>query len=252
MTDTHQRATDALSIQLYSLRAELGEHRAQTLERLAGLGLARVEPYDILSDPAQLAHELTSAGLVAPTAHVKLLDAPLDDAMSAARTVGVETLIVPWAEPALFQDRAGVASLAERLNAATGRAADAGMRVGYHNHEFEFSARIDGTSAWEVLVDLLDERVVLQLDTYWASVGGADVFELLPRLSSRITAVHVNDEKPEADDPPTLGVPVVGRMPEVTALARDIGALVVVEVVVDGDSWPAIERNTQFFAEALS
>ncbi|MCK8475550.1 sugar phosphate isomerase/epimerase family protein [Microbacterium aurugineum] len=252
MTHTHQRATDALSIQLYSLRTELGERRAQTLERLARLGLTRVEPYDILSDPTQLARELTSAGLVATTAHVKLLDAPLDDAIAAARTVGVETLIVPWAEPELFQDRAGVASLAERINATVERAADAGMRVGYHNHEFEFSVRIEGKPAWEVLVDLLDERVVLEVDTYWASVGGADVFELLPRLASRVTAVHVNDEEPEADDPPTLGVPVLGRMPEVTALARDIGALVVVEVVVNGDPWPAVERNTRFFAEALS
>lgn len=252
MTDLHERATDALSIQLYSLRTELGERRAQTLGRLARLGLSRVEPFDILSAPGQLARELEAAGLVAPTAHVKLLGAPTDVVLEAARTVGVETLLVPWAEPALFQDRAGVASLAQRINALAERAADAGMRVGYHNHDFEFSSRIDGTAAWEVLVDLLDERVVLEVDTYWASVGGADVFELLPRRASRIVAVHVNDEGPEADDPPTLGVPVVGRMPEVTAIARGIGALVVVEVVVDGDPWAAVERNTRFFAEVLS
>lgn len=255
MTDTTVQSdpsASSLSVQLYSLRTALGDRRAATLQWLAGLGYTQAEPYDILSDPRQLAQELTAAGLTATTAHVKLLETPIDEAIAAARLVGVETLIVPWADPALFTDRGGVASLAERINAAAEQAAAHGLRVGYHNHDFEFAARIDGRPAWEVLVELLDERVVLEVDTYWASVGGADVFELLPRLASRIRAVHVNDEEPEPDDPPTLGVPVVRRMDEVTALAAGIGALVVVEVVVEGDPFPAVERNTRFFAEALS
>lgn len=247
MTDT-----TTLSIQLYSMRTELGERRSATLRRLADLGYTRVEPYDILSDPEQLARDLNAAGLKAPTAHVKLLDVPIDDALTAARTVGVESLIVPWAEPSLFTDRAGVEALAARINAAAERAAAHGLRVGYHNHDFEFSSLIDGHAAWEVLVELLDDRVVLELDTYWASVGGANVFELLPRLASRVWYVHVNDEEPEPDDPPTLGVPVVGRMREVVELAARHARLVVVEVVVDGDSLPAVERNTRFFQEALS
>ena len=240
-----------LSIQLYSVRTQLGEKRPATLRRLADLGYTRVEPYDILSDPAHLARDLSAAGLEAPTAHVKLLDVPIDEALAAARTVGVEALIVPWADPALFADRASVESLAARINAAAERAAEHGLRVGYHNHDFEFSSLIDGRAAWEILVELLDERVVLEVDTYWASVGGADVFELLPRLSSRIRYVHVNDEEPEPDDPPTLGVSVVGRMHEVTALAARSVELVVVEVVVDGDPLPAVERNTRFFQKAL-
>ncbi|WP_407359633.1 sugar phosphate isomerase/epimerase family protein [Microbacterium sp. LBN7] len=246
MTDT------MLSIQLYSVRTELGRKRPATLRRLAELGYRRVEPYDILSDPENLARDLAAAGLEAPTAHVKLLDVPIDEALAAAKTVGVETLIVPWADPALFADRAGVESLAARINAAAESAAAEGRRVGYHNHDFEFSTLIDGRAAWEILVELLDERVVLQVDTYWASVGGADVFELLPRLASRIRFVHVNDEEPEPDDPPTLGVPVVGRMSEVTVLAARSVELVVVEVVVDGDPLPAVERNTRVFQGALA
>ncbi|MDQ0727828.1 sugar phosphate isomerase/epimerase [Microbacterium sp. W4I20] len=242
----------ALSIQLYSVRTELGERRPATLRRLADLGYARVEPYDILSDPDQLARELAGTGLTAPTAHVKLLDVPLAQALSAARTVGVETLILPWAEPDLFNDRAGVESLAARINLAAEQADTQGLRVGYHNHDFEFAAQIEGRPAWEVLVDLLDDRVVLELDTYWASVGGADVFELLPRLGARIRYVHVNDEPPEPDDPPTLGVPVTGRMREVVELAARMVELVVVEVVVDGDPLPAVERNTRFFQGVLA
>ena len=241
-----------LSIQLYSVRDALGDRTAQTLARLSGLGYAHVEPYDILSDPDALAHALRAERLDAPTAHVKLLDVSVSSAIAAAQTVGVRTMIVPWAEPELFTERAGVEQLAARLNQAASAAAVHGIRVGYHNHDFEFAAQIDGRAAWEVLVELLDERVVLELDTYWASVGGADVFELIPRLGDRIRFVHVNDEEPEPDDPPTRGVPVVGRMRDVVALAAKTAELVVVEVVVDGDPFEAVERNSRFFAEALS
>lgn len=244
--------TTSLSIQLYSARHSLGAQRAETLRRLAALGYAHVEPYDILSDPEQLAAELSAAGLTAPTAHVKLLDFPIERAIAAAKTVGVDTLIVPWADPELFSHRAGVESLARRINEAAAQAAGEGLRVGYHNHDFEFAAQVDGKAAWEVLVELLDERVVLEVDTYWASVGGADVFELLPRLAGRVVAVHVNNEQPEAGDPPIQGVSVVGRMREVSALAARSCELVVVEVVVDGEPWTAIENNTVLFEEALS
>ncbi|MDF2696690.1 MAG: sugar phosphate isomerase/epimerase, partial [Labilithrix sp.] len=128
--------TTPLSIQLYSARHDLGEQRADTLRRLAALGYAHVEPYDILSDPEQLAAELSAAGLTAPTAHVKLLDFPIERAIAAAKTVGADTLIVPWADPEVFSHRAGVESLARRINEAAAKAADEGLRVGYHNHDF--------------------------------------------------------------------------------------------------------------------
>ena len=48
-----------------------------------------------------------------------------------------------------------------------------GMRIGYHNHFAEFSRFFDGRQAYEILLDLLDPRVVVELDAYWARMGGA-------------------------------------------------------------------------------
>ena len=45
----------------------------------------------------------------------------------------------------------------------------------------------------EVLADNLAPEVVLQIDTYWAYAGGADVPALLGRLGERVAALHLKD-----------------------------------------------------------
>ena len=47
-----------------------------------------------------------------------------------------------------------------------------GLRVGYHNHGHELEANIDGQTGLELLASLLDPRVVLEVDLYWAARAG--------------------------------------------------------------------------------
>jgi sugar phosphate isomerase/epimerase len=238
-----------LGVQLYSVRDDIGPaDLAATLRRLAAMGFTHVEPYRILDDPAGLAAALRASGLAATAAHANVITADQDAYLAAAAQLGLDTLIVPWTEPDSIADRAGVEALAAAINAAAARAADRGIRVGYHNHDFEFRQQVDGVPAYQILTDALDERVVLELDTFWASMGGADVFELIPALAGRLRFVHVTNEPPDADDPPPLGPPVAGRMSEVVALARPLVEMVVLEVVVhDGDVFPVLARNAEFF-----
>ena len=79
------------------------------------------------------------------------------------------------------------------MNVAAAKAADHGLRVAYHNHAWELSIQLDGRSALEVFADLLDPAVVLEVDTYWAASGGADVPALLGRLGRRVVALHLKD-----------------------------------------------------------
>ena len=44
-----------------------------------------------------------------------------------------------------------------------------------------------------MLADQLSPEVVLEVDTYWAYAGGADVPALLGRLGDRVAALHVKD-----------------------------------------------------------
>lgn len=229
--------TTPLGVQLYSVRDDIGpDALPATLARLAALGFTHVEPYDILSDTEGLAAALDASGLHATTAHAKITELDTDAVLAAAGRLGVETVIVPWVRPESIATRDGVEALAAAINAASAAAAAHGIRVGYHNHDFEFAQHVDGVPVYELLVDLLDPAVVLELDTYWAAVGGADVAKLLPRLGDRVRLLHVKHDAANPFD-------IADVIPLATSLE-----LPVVEVVVhDGDVFPLVEENARYF-----
>ena len=89
---------------------------------------------------------------------------------------------------------------------------------------------MDGRPALEVLADALDDPVdggvnggvLLEVDTYWAAVGGQDVPALLGRLGDRVRYLHVKDGPVTRDDPMTaVGA---GRMPVAEILAAGTAA----------------------------
>lgn len=245
---------DRLGVQLYSVRDDIDPGSiGATFDRLAVMGFTHVEPYDILSDTEGLASAMKAAGLGALTAHAKITELDADRVLDAAERLGVETVLVPMVPPASIADRGGVERLAGAINAASSLAEARGLHVGYHNHDFEFAQRVDGMPVYELLVSLLDPAVVLEVDTYWASVGGADVFELIPRLSDRVRFLHVRNQPDRDVERPVLGVPVRGRQAEILTLAAPRLRLPVVEVVVhEGDVFPLLEQNARFFAAELT
>ncbi len=136
---------------------------------------------------------LAENGLTAPTTHVHLLGEDQDAVCALAAELGIQTVIEPYVDPARWQTEAGVSEVAAELNAAAIKAADYGLQVGYHNHHFELESMIDGVHALEVLATQLAPEVVLEVDTYWAYAGGADVPALLTRLGDRVAALHLKD-----------------------------------------------------------
>lgn len=246
--------TAQLGVQLFSVRDDLGaDVLGDTLKRLAGMGFTHVEPYDILGYTDALDTAVRDAGLLARTAHSNIVDPKLDrDAIvAAARQLGVDTIIVPWVEPDTITTRAGVEALATAINDAASFAAQHGIRIGYHNHDFEFSTTIDGQPVYDLLVSLLDDPVVLEVDTYWASVGGADVFELLPRLGNRVHFLHVKTEPPNPPDRVMRGPDISHRQAEVLALT-EVELPIVEAVVHEGDIFPVLQRNAAFFLKEVS
>lgn len=221
------------ALQLYSVREQIATDRPAVLRRVAGFGYGAVEPYDVGTDPDKQRAELDEAGLAVCAVHANVLGEDADALLRATRTVGGDTVIMPWMEPAVFATAEGVAELARDLNEAAARAADHGLRLGYHNHDFELSSRIGGRTALEVLADALDPAVILEVDTYWAAVGGQSqpnfrggmggsppgefVPSLLGRLGDRVRYLHVKDGPVTKDDPMTaVGS---GRMPVADILA---------------------------------
>jgi sugar phosphate isomerase/epimerase len=205
------------AVQLYTVRDQLSEDRAGVLAQIAAFGYGAVEPFSILDDPAGLAADLGAAGLAVCSVHAVPAGDQASAVIEAARTLGAGTVIVPYLPPDRFADAGAVREVAAELNGMAARLASDGLRLGYHNHDHELSSLIRGRPALEVLADGLDDAVILELDTYWAAVGGQDVPALLGRLGDRVRYLHVKDGPVTRDDPMTaVGA---GRMPVAGILA---------------------------------
>jgi sugar phosphate isomerase/epimerase len=237
-----------LSIQLYSVRRQLAEDFQGTLARLAELGLTQVEPFDLVSDPAGLREALDRNGLTAPTAHTRLTTGlSLDEVLDAAGTVGVGTVIDPMIDPERWNSADGVRGVAEELSAASATAAERGLRIGYHNHAFEWENTVDGRPALETFAELLDPAVVLELDTYWAAVGGQDVPAAIHRLGDRVRFLHLKDGPISKNNLEQLPLGA-GAMP----VDRIVDAATSLEIPVlefddyDGDIFDGVRRSIAF------
>jgi sugar phosphate isomerase/epimerase len=197
---------DQIAIQLYSVRQAMAADPHGTLRKVAAMGYRAVEPLLYVGDEARaIRATLDELGLVARSAHVPLAEAEarFDVVADGLLAMGCDYIVAPWIVEA---DR-GVAQagqLASRLNTIGAQARDRGLRLAYHNHDFEF-AREEGDTMWELLAAQTDPDLVrFELDIYWASVAGFDPAELLERYAGRIPLVHVKERA--AGEPPRFGI----------------------------------------------
>jgi sugar phosphate isomerase/epimerase len=213
----------SVSVQLYSIRDALAADLPGALARLASLGVTQVEPFDIVSDPDGLRDALATNGLGAPSVHARVGAAvELDPIFEAAAAIGAQTVVHPYSPPEQWDSESGVAAVADELARAAEAAAAYGLRVGYHNHHWELSSRFGERSGLERLAEQLPPAVVLELDTYWAAVGGADVVALLGRLGERVRLVHLKDGPIDKDNAAQLplgegAMPVAATVEAATA-----------------------------------
>ena len=235
-----------LSVQLYTVREGLEQDFDGTLARIAGFGFTHVEPFALSEFADELRNGLARNGLTAPTTHVHLLGEDQDAIYALAGELGIQTIIEPYVDPARWETEADISEVASELNAAARTAAGYGLRVGYHNHHFELESKISGVHALEVLADRLAPEVVLQVDTYWAYAGGADVPALLSRLGDRVVALHIKDGDGSLDPSKQVSVGS-GVLPVWEIIAAAPEALRVVEL--DGsetDLFDAVRASREF------
>lgn len=192
-----------LSVQLYSVREPLAADLPATLDRLAGIGFTKVELFSFVDLAEGYRSALPASGLTAPSAHARLLGpqdgTSVDEILDIAASLGVQTVIDPHVDPTRWTTADDVKTIADELNALVEAAASRGLTLGYHNHAFEFENRVDGLSAFEHLASLLDDRIVLELDTYWAAVGGDDPAAVLGRLGEKVRFLHIKDGPVSSD-----------------------------------------------------
>jgi sugar phosphate isomerase/epimerase len=70
-----------------------------------------------------------------------------------------------------------------------------GMKFGYHNHDFEFSEKLNGQKLFDIMMKSMDpELVVVQLDIGNLYNGGAVALDVVKQYPGRFENIHVKDE----------------------------------------------------------
>jgi sugar phosphate isomerase/epimerase len=193
--------TTPISVQLYSLREEAAVDFPGVLRRLGDVGFVGVELAGFHGLTAKAFSQIAGdSGLTVSSAHIGDLSlSALNTALDDIQSVGCATAVLAFLPPDDFAVAATIARRAEELNAAGKIAAERGVTIGYHNHWWEFENSFGGKTGWDLFVGQLEPEVVIELDMYWATVGGADPKLVIDELGDRLVLIHVKDGP--ADDP---------------------------------------------------
>lgn len=237
-----------VSIQLYTLRDAIDSDLRGTIDSLAERGFDEVELYRFPERAQEYASALEATGLRAPTVHAQLLTegADVDAILEAAAHIGAETVIDPYIDPERWTSWDDIRRIADDLTDVAGRAARHGLAIGYHNHWWETEYRLDDEPALEALATVLDPDIMLEVDIYWALVGGVDPVGLLERLGPRVGALHVKDGAlaKDASGQTALGA---GEVPVLECLRAAPGARRVIELDhFDGDVWEPVDAGLAY------
>ena len=198
MTYRRRMRTDQIALQLYTVRRLAAVDLRGTLRAVAAAGYRWVEVAGLPEISAgELARLLDEAGLRAIAAHqgIERLRADATGAADWLVGVGCARVIVPWLPEEERRTADDVRAFASELNGLARQFADRGIRLGYHNHAFEF-ASLERTTVWDVLVTELARDIEIELDVYWASVGGRDPVDLIRSAGDRVRLLHMKDRAP--------------------------------------------------------
>lgn len=239
------------SVQLYTLRDFIAEDLPGTIARVAQLGFTQVEPYDFVARADEFAAALAANNLTAPTAHAMMIGTDVRPVLEAAKMLGITNVIDPFSNPEEWGNKDAVAGFAAEINRISEEAKAYGITIGYHNHFWELSNQIDGQTAFDYFIGLLNPDVVLEVDTYWTEVGGVNAADYLRKHADRIVAIHVKDGKLGLEFPEIVEhqVPAgTGDVPVAAILAAAPQAIPVVEFdkFNGGDLFAAVAQSLAF------
>lgn len=196
-----------IGLQLYTLREELPKDVQSTLEKIAAAGFTTVETYGFsIKDqfwglsPVELKEILDANGLKAISGHYNsgsfLYDgntAELLAAIEAAKVLKSEFFTIPWVDEPFRKSIQDYKKIASGLNEAAKMCQKAGLKLAYHNHDFEFKKH-DGITGYEILLNETDKDLVyFELDLYWVVRSGNDPLKLFAANPGRFKLWHVKD-----------------------------------------------------------
>jgi sugar phosphate isomerase/epimerase len=193
------RRIDRIGLQLYTVRSAMTKDLEGTIAAIAAAGITELEFAGYYNKPAEWWRDtMKRHGLNSPSTHVGLpgTDAEWEPHFAMSKSMGQTWVIVPSIGRD-YRSADGFKRLADRLNSGGALAKAAGLRMGYHNHDFEFAPLDSGTNGLSILLANTDPTLVdFELDLYWAVKAGQDPLAMIAAHPKRFVCCHVKDAGP--------------------------------------------------------
>ncbi|MCB0080748.1 MAG: sugar phosphate isomerase/epimerase [Caldilineaceae bacterium] len=202
-----------IAVQLYTLR-HLQIPFDDLLGKVAAIGYSGVEMVATDKSAEEVKTLLAKHNLKVASAHVPIsaMEADLDGVIAYHKTIGNDTLVVPFLAPDdRGKDAASWQALGQRLDAIGQRCRAAGMRLLYHNHAFEME-KIDGKLAIDWLMEgAAAANVGFEIDLAWVVRGEQDGVQMIQKYAGRCSRIHCKDVAPAGQNEDQMGFADVGH-----------------------------------------
>jgi len=201
-----------IAVQMYTLR-NAGSIEQQ-LKIVHDAGVHAVEMAGTQNVSAlELKQLLDKYSIKVVSFHVLLTDLrkDLDGVVTYNRSIGNTMLVVPYLfEDSRPTDAAGWTALGQELGRLGKQLHDKGMRLAYHNHNFEL-VDFNGTTGLELLFAAAGPDLQSELDLAWVARAGLDPVVMLEKLQGHVFAVHAKDNAPKGQAEDEGGFAAVGQ-----------------------------------------
>jgi sugar phosphate isomerase/epimerase len=201
-----------VGIQLYSVRDDMMKDPKGSLEQLAKMGYIYVEHANYVNEkfygfPApEFRKILDGLGLKMISGHTVMGKKHWDEAkkdfsdswkktVTDAAVLGQKWVISPSMDETMRSTYDDFKRYMDIFNKSGELCKKSGMKFGYHNHDFEFSEKLNGEKLFDIIMKSIDPNLVaLQLDMGNLYNGGAVALDIMNQYPGRFEIVHVKDE----------------------------------------------------------
>jgi sugar phosphate isomerase/epimerase len=205
-----------VGVQLYSVRDDMKRDPQSTLEALAEMGYKYVEHANYIDrkfygwEAKEFKKRLDDLGLKMPSGHTVMGKKHWDEGKNEftdlwkytvedAAVLGQELVISPSIDMAIRKDKNLLLKYMDIFNKSGELCQKSGMRFGYHNHDFEFSEKLEDELLYDIMLNNTDPTLVAQqLDIGNMINGGGVPAEVMKKFPGRFVSMHVKDEVPSA------------------------------------------------------
>ncbi|MBZ5622393.1 MAG: sugar phosphate isomerase/epimerase [Acidobacteriia bacterium] len=207
-----------IGYQTYPVRAMIGQDFPGTIKQLADAGFQRIElcspvgyadsGFGVIAKykAAELRKILGDLGVKCESSHfdMKELRQDLAGRIAWAKDVGLTQMIVPSLGGPRTPTMDDVKRAADEYNKMGEQSAKAGIQQGLHNEGFELS-EVDGKRTYDILLDLLDPKLVKFQFQVSTISRGYDAAEYFMKYPGRFFSMHVQDWSSETKKTMAVG-----------------------------------------------